>query len=169
MATETKTIEFLGTGRRKTAVARVRLASGTGKITVNGRAVRQLFPARNPAVAGVPAADRHRHGGKIRRAHQRHRRRTERPGRRGAARHCPRAAASRRDTAALAEGRGPADPRSAHERAQKIRPAGRAQTFPILRNVNRTGNFQAPLVQSGGVFYLQNFLCVSVSLRDRKN
>jgi small subunit ribosomal protein S9 len=41
---ETKTIEFLGTGRRKTAVARVRLASGTGKITVNGRAFDNYFP-----------------------------------------------------------------------------------------------------------------------------
>jgi small subunit ribosomal protein S9 len=40
---ETKTIEFLGTGRRKTAVARVRLASGTGKITVNGRAFDNYF------------------------------------------------------------------------------------------------------------------------------
>ena len=43
MATETKTIEFLGTGRRKTAVARVRLASGSGKITVNGRAFDNYF------------------------------------------------------------------------------------------------------------------------------
>ena len=42
MATETKT-EFLGTGRRKTAVARVRLASGNGKITVNGRAFDNYF------------------------------------------------------------------------------------------------------------------------------
>ena len=41
---ETKTIEFLGTGRRKTAVARVRLASGSGKITVNGRAFEVYFP-----------------------------------------------------------------------------------------------------------------------------
>jgi small subunit ribosomal protein S9 len=40
---ETKTIEFLGTGRRKTAVARVRLASGNGKITVNGRAFENYF------------------------------------------------------------------------------------------------------------------------------
>ncbi len=40
---ETKTIEFLGTGRRKTAVARVRLASGSGKITVNGRAFDNYF------------------------------------------------------------------------------------------------------------------------------
>ena len=41
----TKTIEeFLGTGRRKTAVARVRLATGSGKITVNRRAFDNYFP-----------------------------------------------------------------------------------------------------------------------------
>ena len=39
-----KTSEFLGTGRRKTAVARVRLSSGTGKVTVNGRAFETYFP-----------------------------------------------------------------------------------------------------------------------------
>jgi small subunit ribosomal protein S9 len=38
-----KTQEFLGTGRRKTSVARVRLASGSGKITVNGRALENYF------------------------------------------------------------------------------------------------------------------------------
>ena len=38
------TTELLGTGRRKTAVARVRLAPGSGKITVNGRAVENYFP-----------------------------------------------------------------------------------------------------------------------------
>ncbi|MDR1435669.1 MAG: 30S ribosomal protein S9 [Puniceicoccales bacterium] len=31
--------EFIATGRRKTAVARVRIARGTGKATVNGRPV----------------------------------------------------------------------------------------------------------------------------------
>jgi small subunit ribosomal protein S9 len=36
-------MEFLGTGRRKTAVARVRLAPGSGKITVNGRAFENYF------------------------------------------------------------------------------------------------------------------------------
>ena len=41
---ETKAPEFLGTGRRKTAIARVRLTSGTGKITVNGRTVDHYFP-----------------------------------------------------------------------------------------------------------------------------
>ena len=43
MATKT-TNEFLGTGRRKTAIARVRLATGSGKITVNGRAFENYFP-----------------------------------------------------------------------------------------------------------------------------
>ena len=43
MATKT-TNEFLGTGRRKTAVARVRLATGSGKITVNGRSFENYFP-----------------------------------------------------------------------------------------------------------------------------
>jgi small subunit ribosomal protein S9 len=41
---ETKTPEFLGTGRRKTSVARVRIASGTGKIVVNGRPFETYFP-----------------------------------------------------------------------------------------------------------------------------
>lgn len=40
----TKTPEFLGTGRRKTSVARVRLANASGKITVNGRAFDHYFP-----------------------------------------------------------------------------------------------------------------------------
>ena len=34
-----ETTEFLGTGRRKTSVARVRIASGSGKIVVNGRRI----------------------------------------------------------------------------------------------------------------------------------
>ena len=38
-----ETKEFLGTGRRKTAVARVRLAAGSGKILVNGRAFENYF------------------------------------------------------------------------------------------------------------------------------
>jgi small subunit ribosomal protein S9 len=36
--------EFLGTGRRKTAVARVRLAAGSGKVVVNGRPFEVYFP-----------------------------------------------------------------------------------------------------------------------------
>ena len=36
--------QYLGTGRRKTSVARVFLRPGAGKITVNGRAFENYFP-----------------------------------------------------------------------------------------------------------------------------
>ena len=36
--------DFLGTGRRKTSIARVRMATGSGKIVVNGRAFENYFP-----------------------------------------------------------------------------------------------------------------------------
>src|SRR3954466_7871029 len=35
--------EYIGTGRRKPAVARVRLASGSGKVTINGRPLENYF------------------------------------------------------------------------------------------------------------------------------
>lgn len=35
-----------GTGRRKTAVARVRLYPGSGKVTVNGKSIRDYFGGR---------------------------------------------------------------------------------------------------------------------------
>ena len=35
---------YCGTGRRKSSVAQVRMTPGTGKITVNGRDVRDFFP-----------------------------------------------------------------------------------------------------------------------------
>ena len=38
-----KAQEFLGTGRRKTSVARVRITTGTGKITVNGKELNEYF------------------------------------------------------------------------------------------------------------------------------
>jgi small subunit ribosomal protein S9 len=51
MAEQTKAPNFLGTGRRKTAVARVRLATGTGKIVVNGRTFENYFPAESLRMA----------------------------------------------------------------------------------------------------------------------
>jgi small subunit ribosomal protein S9 len=44
---ETKAPQHLGTGRRKTSIARVRLASGTGKIFVNGRPFDNYFPVES--------------------------------------------------------------------------------------------------------------------------
>ena len=40
MATE----EFIATGRRKNAVARIRMAAGNGKIDVNGKTFEEYFP-----------------------------------------------------------------------------------------------------------------------------
>ena len=42
-ATKNAVQEFLGTGKRKTSVARVRLTTGTGKITVNGKDIKEYF------------------------------------------------------------------------------------------------------------------------------
>jgi small subunit ribosomal protein S9 len=41
---EVQAPKHLGTGRRKSAVARVRLAAGTGKILINGRPFENYFP-----------------------------------------------------------------------------------------------------------------------------
>ena len=53
-----KTEEFLGTGRRKTAVARVRLSTtGSGKVTVNGRDVENYFTVENQRTYAVEPLD----------------------------------------------------------------------------------------------------------------
>ena len=41
--TKTKKTYYLGTGRRKTSVARVRLSEGSGQIVINGRGLEQYF------------------------------------------------------------------------------------------------------------------------------
>ncbi len=45
--TESNSPQFCGTGRRKTAVAQVRLTSGSGKVVVNGRAFETYFPTES--------------------------------------------------------------------------------------------------------------------------
>ncbi len=47
MSTATASNVFLGTGRRKTATARVRLSEGSGKLTVNGRDFDAYFTPEN--------------------------------------------------------------------------------------------------------------------------
>ncbi len=44
MATKKAVIEYIATGRRKTAIARVRLLQGKGQITVNSRKFEEYFP-----------------------------------------------------------------------------------------------------------------------------
>ena len=50
---EVKAPNHLGTGRRKSAVARVRLETGTGKILVNGRPFENYFPMESLRVVAV--------------------------------------------------------------------------------------------------------------------
>lgn len=60
MSAKAKVAEFLGTGRRKTAVARVRLKSGSGNITVNGKDVAEYYRTEqlvNNAVAPLSTVD----------------------------------------------------------------------------------------------------------------
>ena len=45
-----------GLGRRKTAVARVRIRSGSGKVTVNRRALEEYFPVQRRRKAAVSPA-----------------------------------------------------------------------------------------------------------------
>ena len=50
--------QYLGTGRRKTSVARVRLSEGTGQVRINGRPPRRLLHRdQGPQRRGRPAAD----------------------------------------------------------------------------------------------------------------
>ena len=44
MATKKAEIEYIATGRRKTAIARVRMVLGKGQVTVNGREFADYFP-----------------------------------------------------------------------------------------------------------------------------
>ncbi len=44
MAKKKELVQYLGTGRRKSSVARVRLLPGKGNITVNGRDVNEYMP-----------------------------------------------------------------------------------------------------------------------------
>jgi small subunit ribosomal protein S9 len=50
---ETKAPNNLGTGRRKSAVARVRLTVGTGKIVINGRPLENYFPMEALRVVAI--------------------------------------------------------------------------------------------------------------------
>ncbi|MEN1682094.1 MAG: 30S ribosomal protein S9 [Planctomycetota bacterium] len=50
---ETRTLDALGTGRRKTSVARVRIRPGDGKIVINKRDLEEFFPIQQDRNAVV--------------------------------------------------------------------------------------------------------------------
>jgi len=58
MATATAANDFLGTGRRKSSVARVRIRAGEGKLQINGRPLEEYFDNeqhRNDVLAPLKA------------------------------------------------------------------------------------------------------------------
>ncbi len=57
MSTAEKVMDALGTGRRKTSVARVRIRSGSGKITVNNRELEEFFPVAQHRAAVLSPLD----------------------------------------------------------------------------------------------------------------
>src|SRR5436190_21555477 len=54
MADQSTNTRLLGTGRRKEAVARVRINPGTGEFTLNGRTLEDYFPNRAHRMQGAP-------------------------------------------------------------------------------------------------------------------
>ncbi|GIW99950.1 MAG: 30S ribosomal protein S9 [Pirellulaceae bacterium] len=57
--------DSLGTGRRKTSVARVRVRSGSGNITINGRPLEQFFPTLKHQVLVRETLDRVQAGASV--------------------------------------------------------------------------------------------------------
>ena len=97
--------QYLGTGKRKTSVARVILRPGDGATWINGRTLEEYFPRATHREA-VRAAARRERRRDLRPPRARARRRHLRPGRRDTPRHCPRARRSRSRAARAAEARG---------------------------------------------------------------
>ena len=66
MATASKQIDsFLGTGRRKTSVARVRLVPGTGKVVVNDRTVEEYLSVPNQRTIALQPLEATQSAGKF--------------------------------------------------------------------------------------------------------
>ena len=120
------------TGRRKRAVARVRVRPGTGVITVNRREVADYFPSETHRMVLTEPLRVDQHGRDLR--HRRHprRRRPLGPGRRPAPRHLPGPGRPRPRAAGRAqEGRLP-HPRRPREGEQEVRPQEGAQGSAVL-------------------------------------
>ena len=92
--TNVSTNYVYGTGRRKTAVARVRLLPGDGSIVVNGKPSAEYFGGATPEGALLAAVPGDRDRGPLLGQRPRRRRRRLGPGRRDPPRHRPRAAAA---------------------------------------------------------------------------
>ncbi len=130
-------VQYYGTGRRKSAIARVFLRPGTGEWKVNGKAFEVYFVTEQQRVAAkrtlalVELASSFdvvttvKSGGVAAQADA-----VKMGIARALVRVQPRAAQG-------AQGRRPADPRLAHEGTQEVRAEGRSRTVPVQQALTR--------------------------------
>ena len=127
--------QYRGTGKRKTSVARVILRPGDGTTWINGRTLEDYFPRathRTLALAPLKVADAEgRYDLRVRVARRRH----QRTGRRGQARHRPRARRRRPRAPRPAQARGISHTRRTTGGAQEGRPAQGAQGTAVQQAV----------------------------------
>ena len=125
-------IEYYATGKRKTAIARVRLRAGTGEVHLNDRALDEYFGGHEALkmVAKQPFA--------ITETTEKfdvlaivHRRRAGGPGRRAAPRHLARAVRVQPGAAQAAQEGGLPHPGRPHQGAQEVRTEGRTPPLPV--------------------------------------
>ncbi len=127
--------QYYGTGRRKTAVARVFLRPGEGKIVVNGKEFQSYFRGVFRAVQALAAfretGTAGRYDAVIRSSA------VARPvRRRDQARHRPRAAEGQPRLPRADEAQGPADPRPPRSRTQEVRPQEGAPRASVQQALN---------------------------------
>ena len=132
-------VQYMATGRRKTAVARVILRPGEGKIVVNHQAFNTYFPSEAlRAEVQFPLVHTEL-AGKFDILVNAAGRRNPRPGRRRSAWHRARPGdVQRRTPVAFASRRLP-DARPAGQGTEEVRPKGSAQAVPVLETVGKEG------------------------------
>ena len=128
-------VQYYGTGRRKSAIARVFLRPGTGEWKVNGKAFDVYFVTEQQRVAAkrtlalVELASNFDVVTTVRSGGVTGAGRCRQDGRR------PRTGSVQSRIAQGAQGRRPDDPRLAHEGTQEVRTEGRSCALPVQQEI----------------------------------
>ena len=130
-------VQYYGTGRRKSAIARVFLRPGTGEWKVNGKAFDVYFVTEQQRVAAKRTLALVELASSFDVVTTVKKRRRSRAGRRSQAGRSPRAGSVQSRVAQGAEGRRPADTRLAHEGTQEVRAEGRSCKVPVQQALKR--------------------------------
>ena len=128
--------QYLGTGKRKTSVARVILRPGDGATWINGKSIQEYFPRQVHQMLATAPLEDGRARGSVRPPRSSARWRPVGPGRRDASRDRPCARRGQSRAARSAEARRLPDARRARRGAQEGRPAQGAQGAAVQQAVN---------------------------------